>query len=121
MPTILDYCGLANKGSGCNGQSLRPAIEGKKRDRSFSFGELGGGPRARRSIRTNDAKFILLADGQAQLYDLETDPGEQHNLLLEQNRKPAHVDRAQKLRKQMQDYLEQHRDPAYKQLTEINL
>jgi choline-sulfatase len=121
MPTILDYCGLADKGCDCNGQSLRSSIEGEKFDRLFSFGELGGGRGARRSIRTNDAKFVLLADGRAQLYDLETDPGEQHNLLLAKNRKPVHVDRAQQLRKQMRGYLEQHRDPAYKELAEIVL
>ena len=121
MPTILDYCGLADKRKDCDGQSLRPANEGRKFERAFSYGELGNPQKARRSIRTNDAKFILFANGQAQLYDLKTDPGEQHNLLLEQNRKPAHLDRAQQLRKQMQDYLEHHRDPAHKELAEIVL
>ncbi|MHC4672088.1 MAG: sulfatase family protein [Planctomycetota bacterium] len=121
MPTILDYCGLADKAKDCDGISLRPVMEGKQFARPFAFGELGGTKRGRRAIRTNEVKFMLKGNGQTQLYDLKTDPGEQHNLLLGKNRNPAHVDRARKLRKQMQAYLEEHRDPAYKDLPEIVL
>jgi len=121
VPTILDYCGKADRAKQCSGQSLRPAIEGGNFARRFAFGELGGSKKAHRSLRTNDTKFILNRTGDAQLYDLINDPGEQHNLLLDQNRKPAHVDRAKQLRQQMQAYLEEQGDPAHKQLPEIVL
>ncbi|UCD27787.1 MAG: sulfatase-like hydrolase/transferase, partial [Planctomycetota bacterium] len=121
MPTILDYCGLGDQAGHCHGISLRPAVEGKKFNRPFSYGELGRSDRAKRSIRTNNTKFVLAGSDDAHLYDLKNDPGEQHNLLLEKNRKPAHVDLAKKLRLEIQAYLEGQGDPAYKNLPEIEI
>jgi len=74
----------------CDGVSLVPLLKGGRdlpREAIFwhypHYGNQGGTPGS--SVRMGDYKLIeFFEDGRIELYDLESDPGEDHNLALEQ-------------------------------------
>jgi len=78
-PTILDYLG-ANVPKTVQGQSLRPVIEGRRRDEvGYGFSERPGG----RMIRAEGWKYCLFFSKNSkreELYDLRHDPTETRNL-----------------------------------------
>lgn len=84
LPTLLELAGVAVP-EGLDGRSLLPAIEGeagRTRDRlyrletDFPFNSYGWSP-----LRgLTDGKLKWIGAPEAELYDLEADPGESHNL-----------------------------------------
>jgi arylsulfatase A-like enzyme len=85
MPTILDYCQLQIP-KDCNGQSLRPLVEGNVSldlpSISETYGTLGTQLVA---FRHQGHKLIYdLTNQYVWLYDLQADPAEMNSLLPEQ-------------------------------------
>jgi arylsulfatase A-like enzyme len=82
VPTILDYCGLAVPGE-CNGQSLRPFIEGLAVPNLPSITETNLGREGQLiALRDQNHKLIYnLSHDRVWLYDLNADPGEKKSLL----------------------------------------
>ncbi len=115
VPTILDYAGVKQPGH-VSGQSLRPLAEtGQWKGREFVITQTlfnkgkdapgwGG-----RMVRTQKYKYILYNYGEnnEQLFDMEADPLEMHNLAAD----PKH----QEIRKQhlgmLEQWCKQHSDP----------
>ncbi|MEX2261829.1 MAG: sulfatase-like hydrolase/transferase [Bryobacteraceae bacterium] len=84
LPTICDYAGVPPL-EGVRGSSLRAPVEGRPLDRSFVVSELadyGGEAREGRMLRTARYKYVVFNGGRRpeQLFDLQLDPGEVHNL-----------------------------------------
>ena len=86
LPTILSYAGVDIPGH-LQGLSLRNAVEtGKPQDRDGLAIEyhshVWGEPLLPlRSWRTDRWKYVETIDGDDELYDLQNDPGEIHNLV----------------------------------------
>jgi arylsulfatase A-like enzyme len=86
MPTLAAIAGLPNPPGG-DGRDLSPAWRGtaavpQREAMLWLHKEAGGGPGeqpARLALRQGSWKLILKADGSRELYDLATDPAEQHN------------------------------------------
>lgn len=93
-PTILDYIGHVY-GCDLDGRSLRPLITGNINEWNKRVAVLAeeAHTQRRRAIRTHDYKYIQLIQGNTvcrycgishansdELYDLESDPGENKNL-----------------------------------------
>jgi len=81
MPTVLDFAGIDHAGQ--QGVSLLPLIAGGSRDAEprALFAEHVRTLRQLRSIRVGRFKLVVdLVSDQAALYDLETDPGEEHDV-----------------------------------------
>ena len=81
MPTLLDYLELPRPTQrNLPGQSFLPLLEGKEmpgRDSIMVYDEYG----ATRMARTTDWKYVHRhAAGPNELYDLQNDPDERHNL-----------------------------------------
>lgn len=77
VPTILDYLEIEFDGLGFRGSSLRPLIEGRANDRRHAFADVG------RHRGIDDGRFHLILDvstNQFTLFDLRSDPLEQHDL-----------------------------------------
>ncbi len=81
MPTIFDILGI-KRNIKIEGVSLLSLILGKKRKiRDYAFSEIFGATHAK-SIRTEDWKLIYyLNKDKYELYNLKSDPQEQHNLV----------------------------------------
>ena len=90
-PTITDLCNVS-KPSGLDGKSLSPLLvaPGKASDRivttCFDQGNL--------SLRNHQFRYIRYSEGAEELYDLTSDPAENHNLIKDQ----AHAETLKKLR-----------------------
>lgn len=67
--------------------------------RAFPGHDWSAFDRALRAIRTGRHKFIQASDGRDELYDIEADPGESHNLVAQQ---PDVVD---DLRRRLEDWV----------------
>lgn len=86
LPTLLELAKVdPPAGKNIDGISLVPALQGHPLPaRSLywhypHYGNQGGSPSA--AIRTGDYKLIeFFEDGRTELYDLASDPGEQHDL-----------------------------------------
>ncbi|MDH3813441.1 MAG: sulfatase [Acidobacteriota bacterium] len=77
VPTILDYLEIEPEGLNLEGTSLLPVLEGDGPSREFAFADQ----RAYRSA--DDGRFQLILNGEngvVTLYDLISDPLEQHDL-----------------------------------------
>lgn len=84
LPTFCDYAG-AKTPADARGVSLRAACEsGAAADRPYVVSELRYGDAARegRMVRSSRYKYVRFNSGARpeQLFDLELDPGETHNL-----------------------------------------
>lgn len=90
FPTLCDYAGVDAPGE-MRGCSVRPLLEGGTLDREFVASEVSFGLWARlhedawpkaRMIRTRRYKYIAYDRGTPgeQLFDMQNDPGEMHNL-----------------------------------------
>jgi choline-sulfatase len=83
FPTIVDMAGLGGGPSPTSGRSLAAALRGGKADDQPSFAEslmplLQYGWSDLRAVRDGRWKYILAP--KAELFDLQSDPGELHNL-----------------------------------------
>jgi choline-sulfatase len=84
FPTVLDMLGLKERASQTSGRSLAPALRGEAFGDEPSFAEslvplVHYGWSDLRSVRDGRWKYILAPN--AELYDLDRDPGERANLV----------------------------------------
>ena len=89
LPTMCDYSGIPAP-EAVRGRSLRPALEGNGWNRPYVVSELshlGSPDRQGRMLRTERYKYIVFNGGARpeQLFDLQLDPGEVHNLARTEN------------------------------------
>ena len=81
LPTLADLCGLP-KPEGLEGSSLLPVMKGADDGRTrYALSESYRGNFAGRMIRTAKWKYFFYTTGEEFLYDLETDPNEDTNLV----------------------------------------
>ena len=76
VPTVVDYLEMSPPEDRFRGASLRPLIDGRGSDHALAFSDQG------RWRSVDDGRRKLILDGLTrtrQLYDLEQDPGEQHD------------------------------------------
>ena len=105
VPTLLDYLSI-DADAGFEGRSLRPFIEGRENGSATGFASW----RTQRSAF--DARYKLIVDarsGEAALYDLGRDPGEERNVIAD------HADAAVRLREALRAHrnrLEANRPPT---------
>lgn len=83
FPTIVEMAALGDGGSAVSGRSLAPSLQGRRVSDEPSFGEslmplLQYGWSDLRAVRDGRWKYILAP--KQELYDLDRDPGELHNL-----------------------------------------
>jgi arylsulfatase A-like enzyme len=110
-PTLLDYLALPPlpEESNLPGRSFLPALEGKPlegREEVVVFDEYG----PVRMIRTERWKYVHRhAYGPHELYDLEADPEERHNLVDD----PARSDRVRELSGRLEEWFARHVDPQF--------
>ncbi|MEK7257822.1 MAG: sulfatase [Bacteroidota bacterium] len=103
-PTILDFAG-ANIPPDMQGRSLRPILQSKKPGdwrtaMYYHYYEFPGAHKVKKhyGIRTERHKLIhFYVDNAWELYDLESDPEELHNLYGD----PAHRELAEELKKEL--------------------
>lgn len=96
MPTLLDMAGIAVPGT-VEGVSL---ISGARRD--HLYGEMGEGDVATRMLRSLRFKLVYYAAGnRSQLFDLQEDPNELHDLSDD----PAHAGVRQDLTRRLVEHL----------------
>jgi len=77
VPTLLDYLGIQTEGLELEGKSLLPLVENQEPSREYAFADQ----REHRSA--DDGHFQLILDGEdgtMTLFDLRSDPLEQHDL-----------------------------------------
>lgn len=83
FPTILDIAGISADDiqTPIDGQSLLPAMQGTRITGPVFAEHIDGGTAAPRvMVRDGDKKLTLSRGYPPQLFDLEADPGEMHNL-----------------------------------------
>lgn len=104
FPTVCDYMDLPIP-EGLDGQSLRPWIEGVSNPahNDFAFSEYSahGMPNSMFMIRWKQYKYVYYCYDQPQLFDLSSDPGEDHDLIREQPRDPSVMLAAQECHKRL--------------------
>jgi len=82
-PTLLDLAGLGSNARCMSGRSLRPILEARGRS-PYTFTVSGHFSGVDRCVRSERFSYVLRPAGQKdELYDLESDPREQHNLIDE--------------------------------------
>jgi arylsulfatase A-like enzyme len=115
VPTILDWLGLAGAPHRIEGRSLLPLLEGDTPPwRDFVYSELdysfrqarllrGKSPQQARafSLRTDRWRYVFWLDEPEQLFDLQADPQEMHDL----GRDPSHAAVRQTMRDTLLDFL----------------
>jgi arylsulfatase A-like enzyme len=79
-PTLLDYVG-AKLPPELEGDSLMPLIRGQARQLAHPEVVLSTQMNDVHAIRVGDLKYILRLPDREELYDLRSDPDEQHNLV----------------------------------------
>ena len=81
FPTLCDLCDLPQP-PGLEGVSLAPVMKGTDdgEDR-YALSENYRGGAAGRMIRTAKWKYFFYTNGDEYLYDMQADPGEEHNLI----------------------------------------
>lgn len=112
VPTILDYCGqdLPTDLPGCNLSPLlagkdQPAREGLAVEYYGRFPE--GVQNPLRAWRTQSWKYVETIGGDDELYNLEKDPGEEHNLVDSPEASPAR----DKMKKDLYSWVRASGDP----------
>lgn len=104
FPTVCELCGIEAP-QDIDGRSVKPALEGKAGPHEFLVGYFQD---VQRMIRTDRLKLIRYPKlGREQLFDLQADPEELHDLSEIVNHKAVVGDLRDKLRR----WLAQHGDP----------
>ena len=79
FPTLCELAGLEVPG-GLDGRSLKPLLENPKgNSRGFAYASFGD----RKTIRTEEYRYIAHKGGGSEVYDLKNDPGEEKNIAAE--------------------------------------
>ncbi len=113
FPTFVQVLGESQSRWHSEGQSLLPLLKGEKRawrDTAFLLYDMHHGAVARmRMARTERWKLVLHLQegGQHELYDLQNDPGEEHNLYGDPSVKAVQED----LTKRLKQWQKQVKDP----------
>ncbi len=82
-PTILEYAGVDFSGETLDGKSLLPLIRGERAThKRYQFSEIVHG----RMLTDGKYKIIENINDNNELYDLETDPEELHNIIDEEKK-----------------------------------
>ncbi len=76
-PTLIDLCRLPQK-AGLEGHSLLPQLKDSATSRAWPA--ITTHNPGNHSVRTLRWRYIRYADGSEELYDMQSDPGEWHNL-----------------------------------------
>jgi arylsulfatase A-like enzyme len=109
-PTILDLAGIPIPAE-MKGESLMPIMEGKsvthwRTDWLYEYYEYPGWENVKpcRGIRTERYKLIhyFLSPEEFELYDLQVDPNEKHNIYAD----PHYKDLAKKLQSRMAELID---------------
>jgi choline-sulfatase len=96
FPTLCDLCSLP-KPTGLEGHSLIPLMQGTEDGSTrYALSENYRGGFAGRMIRTPKWKYFFYTNGDEYLYDMESDPGEEHNLANNPERKALVAELKQK-------------------------
>ena len=77
FPTLLELCGLEGP-DGLEGHSLMPQLKDAKAERPWPA--ITTHNQGNHGIRTDHWRYIRYADGSEELYDMQADPNEWHNL-----------------------------------------
>lgn len=106
FPTLCDLCRCEVPQS-LDGRSLKQSLVASDAPSPYPF-VVGYFTDSQRMIRSERWKFARYPRiGREQLFDLEADPDELHNLI----ERPEHQDRAYEMRKKLNDWLREHGDP----------
>lgn len=76
-PTLVELCGLPSR-DGLEGHSLAPQLRDAAASREWPA--ITTANAGNHSVRTRRWRFIRYADGSEELYDMQNDPNEWHNL-----------------------------------------
>ena len=76
-PTLLELCGLPARKS-LEGHSLTPQLEDASARRRWPA--ITTHNRGNHAVRSENWRYIHYADGSEELYDMQADPNEWHNL-----------------------------------------
>ena len=80
FPTLCEMVGLEVP-VGLDGRSMRPLLENPDgKSRGFAYANFSN----RETIRTEEYRYTSHKGGFSEVYDLKSDPGEEHNV-AEQN------------------------------------
>jgi len=109
MPTLLEYLGLPRPDDAqLPGESFLPALMGEPgagRESVVVYSEYG----PTRMLRTREWKYVhRYPYGPHELYHLESDPEERHNLIDE----PKQAARVRDMRQQLSEWFARYVDPA---------
>jgi len=111
-PTILDAAGQDWDNERVHGDSLLPLTrgqtEGWKDSVVTEFGGVNNTATTQRTLRWKHLKFGFNIDHEDELYDLEDDPHELHNLIQH----PAYQNEVREMRLKLKDWMEETDDPA---------
>ncbi|TVQ22729.1 MAG: DUF4976 domain-containing protein, partial [Spirochaetaceae bacterium] len=111
-PTVLDYAGTSYNEAHADGRTIRPLLEGAKsgwRDQIVvEFNGVNGGLATLRTIRYRNFKYGFSLGWPEQLYDLDRDPDELHNLAED----AAFADVVRDMRSRLVNWMEETHDGA---------
>ncbi len=112
MPTLLELAGAAPPP--CDGISLAPTLKGKpgQQTRPFVIGQYykkQNWTNPIRMIRTKQYKYNRYLPEGEELYDLQRDPDELHNLAED----PKHAQAKRELAAKLDRWIEENDDPFY--------
>lgn len=111
-PTLLDYGGAELDPSTLHGRSIRPLLEGRAaswRDRVFvEFFGANSLMTTMASVRKGRYKYGWNCSNFDELYDLEADPHEMHNLIDD----PGHTNVVTDMRKHIEEWMVETGHPS---------
>jgi arylsulfatase A-like enzyme len=114
FPTLLDYLDIPNREENLPGASFAPLLRGAEipgHEVVIVYDEYG----PVRMVRTRDWKYVhRYPYGPHELYDLQSDPGEERNLAND----PAHADRVTDMKARLEEWFLHFTDPRVEGIRE---
>ena len=111
-PTILDLAGGQYRQDAIHGRSLLPLIRGEATDWRDAvvteFLGLGNVATSMKTLRMGHLKYGCNLTGQDELYDLQRDPHELHNVIAD----PEYADDVARLKARLKQWMVETHDPA---------